>query len=151
MALNLVGDKKNETSALMIVLGDTNMMETIFSYIGRHSFVFVASVNKPFYEAYTAWNDSHEKKCTSIQAAFQSISCAKMYLECRSLPSPGAEVKTDWELCSSVAAKMGRLDILCYLRSERIEWDSIGVLVSAAAAGHLHVIKYLHEKGSCSP
>ena len=91
-----LGDK-NETSALMVVLGDTNMMKTIFSYIGRHSFVFVASVNMHFYETYTSWIDEHEK-CTSIQAAFQSTSCAKVFLECRALSSPGAEVQTDWEL-----------------------------------------------------
>ena len=133
---------------LSSVWENQDVLRNVLSFVGNHSFRFVAPVNKVFYEMYSTLQSLtfdgdtpqvRRNTSTSYHQALQSISCAKILLE---------ETSKKWVKYFEIATELGRCDVLWYIHVASGNRNLPGSLADIACAyGYLDCLKYAHEHG----
>ena len=130
-------------------LPESDILGSIFDFVGDYQYIFIASVNRQFHRVYKA---KFCKTRTSLQASVASIS------RVGTISKPLIVTKWGSRACA-VAAKAGRLDVLQWLRDPNsgdgqpcegsvsaCPWNG-WTCAMAAKHGHLGILRWARANG----
>jgi hypothetical protein len=115
------------------VFQDEFMLQNIMQYLAAHQFLYIAVVDRNFYQAYTTVHSSRTTKYNVTTLEHAKV-CYKML----------KHHQREQLMLISVAAGLGKLEIVQWLWENGCRWN-VRTYYEAKKGNHLHIVKWCND------